>query len=270
MEARSAVPAPPGSLLSRDTIIAALTAALEPLPEVIAGYLGGSDATGRTDRWSDIDYQAIVEDDAIELAISTVLAALAALSPIAVSHRLPEPTWHGCSQVFVRLANADPAHFVDFAPMKRSHTDRFLEVERHGTPVVLFDKEGLVHLDPFDRAAHLARMEARLGRIRETFPLFQTLVTRAVHRGFTAEAGSAYRSHALHPLVEILRMRHCPDRYDFGVRYLDSDLPADVRARVEALALPASLDAIEEYRAQAEVLFFETLRELDAERATRE
>lgn len=267
MEARSTATPTPGPLLTRDAIIAALTKALEPLPYVLAGYLGGSDATGRTDAWSDVDYQVIVEDDAVEVAMTAALAALEALSPIAHRYRLPEPTWHGCSQVFASLAHADPAHFVDFVVMKRSHTDRFLEVERHGVALVLFDKEGLVHADPFDRAAHLARMEARLDVLRETFPLYQTLVTRAVRRGSPAEAAGAYRSYALGPLVELLRMRHCPDRYDFGSRYLDRDLPPELRAVVEELALPGSLAAIEEYRARAEALFIATLRAWDEERS---
>lgn len=35
--------------------------------------------------------------------------------------------------------------------------------------------------------------------------------------------------------VQLLRTIHCPSRWDFGLRYLDADLPADVRRRVEAL-----------------------------------
>ena len=255
--------------IPRQKIIDTLTAALEPLDYVLAGYLGGSDATGRTDVYSDVDYQAIVEDDRVEDAFGGALGALAALSPIVHEYRLPEPTWHGCSQVFLSLKGADPAHFVDFVVMKRSHEDRFLEPERHGLAIVLFDKLGLVTPDPFDRAAHLAKMEARFAVLRETFPLFQTLVTRAVSRGFPAEAAAAYQSHTFRPLVELLRMRYCPDRYDFGARYLDRDLPPKLRAEVESLALPPGLLEVEEYRARAEVLFRGTLRDWDEERGTR-
>ncbi len=33
-------------------------------------------------------------------------------------------------------------------------------------------------------------------------------------------------------MVRLLRVEHCPWRHDYGLRYLDEDLPADVAARV--------------------------------------
>jgi hypothetical protein len=107
-----------------------------------------------------------------------------------------------------------------------------------------------------------ARFDARLAILRERFPLFQTLVTRAVRRGFVAEATVAYQDRTYRPLIELLRIRHCPDRFDYGARYLDRDLPATVRAEVEALALPSSRDEVEAFRQRAEALFDATLAEL--------
>ena len=42
-------------------------------------------------------------------------------------------------------------------------------------------------------------------------------------RWFNAMA--SYLAYSIRPLVELLRMRHCPDRFDYGLRYLDRDLP---------------------------------------------
>ena len=36
-------------------------------------------------------------------------------------------------------------------------------------------------------------------------------------------------------MVRLLRIVHCPARHDFGLRYLDTDLPEGYAARVEAL-----------------------------------
>ena len=44
-----------------------------------------------------------------------------------------------------------------------------------------------------------------------------------------------YLRFALGPVVRMLRVEHCPWRHDYGLRYLDEDLPADVAARVAAL-----------------------------------
>ncbi len=113
-----------------------------------------------------------------------------------------------------------------------------------------------------------SRIDTRLAILRERFPLFQTLVTRAVRRGFVAEAAVAYQDYAYRPLIELLRIRHCPDRFDFGARYLDRDLPATVRAEVEALALPGSLDEVEEFRGRAAALVDATLAQLDGRGVT--
>ena len=43
------------AMVERKQIIDTLAAALEPLDWVRAAWLGGSDASGRTDEWSDVD-----------------------------------------------------------------------------------------------------------------------------------------------------------------------------------------------------------------------
>lgn len=251
-------------MIERQRMIDAIAGALEPRAWARAAWLSGSDATGRTDAWSDIDIQVLVEDDRVDDALETVRGALAALSPIAHRHRLPEPTWHGHAQEFLSLRDADPCHFVDLVVMRRSRGGRLLETERHGTALVLFDKHGDVRPEPFDRAAHDAKVEARVAELRQTFFLFQNLTTKAVRRGDVADAVQRFHAFTVRPLVELLRMRHCPDRFDFGLRYLDRDLPGDVRAEVVALMLPATLDAVEENRRRAEAMFRACLAARDA------
>ena len=259
------------SRIARTTIIDALRAALEATPAARAAFLGGSDATGRTDEHSDIDLVVIVDDGAVEQAFLAVHAALQQLSPISHRWRVPEPAWHGHSQEFLALRDADPAHFVDLLVMRATAAavpgGRFLEPARHGQPIVLFDRDGLIAPDPLDLVQLDARIAERLEVLRERFPLFQTLITRAVRRGFVAEAAVAYQDLALRPLIELLRIRHCPERFDYGARYLDRDLPAGVRSDVESLALPATLDQVESFRARAAELFDITLAELDRDRA---
>jgi predicted nucleotidyltransferase len=86
------------SSIPRSQIILALHEALEAMPEALAAYLGGSDASGRTDTWSDVDVVVVVEPGAVEAAFDAVHAALEGLSPIAHRWRLADPTWHGNSQ----------------------------------------------------------------------------------------------------------------------------------------------------------------------------
>ena len=250
--------------ITRREIIDCLKRRLAALDFIRALWLGGSDATGRTDEWSDVDLQLIVDDDRVEETFVAVRAALKTLAPVTHSWRLPEPTWHGHSQELLRIEDAGPFADVDLVVMKKSARDRFLEPERHGDAMVLFDRDGLVFPAPFDRAVHDEKLARRLAILRQQFPLFQVFVRKAVLRGMIAEAASLYQRVTIAALVELLRMRHAPERFDFGMRYLDRDLPPALRAKVEAWALPGSGEEMLLFQEKAGVLFAETLRALDA------
>lgn len=252
--------------LDRKTLIAALRTTLESDEAVRAAWLGGSDATGRRDAWSDIDVAVIARDEAVEAVFTRVEAALGALSPIELVYRVPSPTWHGHAQAFYRLRDAGPHLLVDFAVMALSSPPdrRFLEPERHGTAVALFDRDGLIAAPPFDRAAHLERMRSRLTALAQRFEMFQTMVVRSIERGLPADAAHFYHQFTFLPTVEALRMLHCPDRYDYGPRYLRDDLPADVCAAVERLALCGDLTTLRERREEAERLFRDAVARVNA------
>ena len=83
-------------------------------------------------------------------------------------------------------------------------------------------------------------------------------------RGNPIGAIAFCHSHTLQPLMTLLRIRHCPDRFDFGPRYARVDLPTELVRRIEPLWLAVSLEEIAEKQARAEQLFDEVLGELRA------
>lgn len=236
--------------ITRARIIAHLHARLEASPTILAAWLGGSEATGRSDALSDVDLQVMVGDDDVEGAFDLVASVLSELSPVTERHRLPDPTWHGHSQELFALRDASPDHVLDLAVVRHGspRETRFLEPERHGHARVLFDRTGEIKPVELDRAKHGQRMRARCAAIRSQLALFQPVITRAARRDFGAEAVGFYQAFALRPLVELLRMRHAPALFDYGLRYLDRDLPATARAFVEEHAFPANLDDLERMR----------------------
>ena len=249
-------------MLDRSTIIDTLHATLAAAPFAHAAWLAGSDATGRTDRWSDIDLSTVVDDEHVEDAFGLVERTLEALSPIEIRLRIPQPTWHGFDQAFYRLRDVEPTLMVDYSVMRLSNPQRFLEPERHGTPQILFDRGKIVQPATLDRAALAQRMRARLADLRERFPLFQNLVTKAVHRGSLVEAATSYQMITLRPLVDALRIRYVPERFDFGTRYLQFDLPAGTYSMIEWLATPSDGAGILERQAEAVRLFEETVDDI--------
>jgi nucleotidyltransferase-like protein len=230
--------------LERDALIQHLHARFASQEHVLAAWLGGSEATGRADRYSDIDLQLIVEDGLTESAFDDLHRFCEELAPIAVRHRLPEPIWHGFAQEFLRLEGCDPNHVVDFLviPSSTPPERRLLEPERHGVPRVLFDRGDWLVPPGIDREEHEYRMRGRLQTLRAVFDLHAPLITRSAARELPVEAGAFYQRFALQPLVELLRMRHDPDRFDFGLRYLDRDLPAAEYGLIRSLAFPRDAD----------------------------
>ena len=57
------------------------------------------------------------------------------------------------------------------------------------------------------------------------------------------EAHAFHVGYGVNPLVRLLRIKHCPARHDFGLRYLGTDLPPGYAERVAALLEGDSLQA---------------------------
>lgn len=254
-------------MLNRPQIIAALRSRLEPLAFIRAAWLGGSDATGRADDLSDVDLCLIVADGSVEPAAAAVHETLESLSAISIHYRLPMPTWHGFHQAFYQLVDAPEHLMIDWVIIESSTKHPWLEVERHGTPTILFDKDGLIAPDHIDRGAIDAAIERKVADLRLKFPLFRHLPVKLAARGLPVDAAHFYHNLVLRPLIDLLRCVHCPDRWDFGPRYVRSDLPAEEYTALVRLAYPRALEDLPQLVAEASALFEQTLSKWDAARA---
>lgn len=250
-------------MLTRQQILLALQQALEPLNHVHAMWEGGSAAFGHADEWSDVDVQIVVEDERVADAFTAAEAALLALSPFEIRWEVPQPAWHGHAQVFYKLQNASPYLMVDFVVMKASNPNKFLEPEIHGQATVLFDKNNALAVAPLDWAALHQQLAARLEQLRLTFPLFQSLTQKSVHRGWALEAVAFYNAFTLRPLMEVLRIKHSPAHHNWHVKVAHFDLPPEVFAQVEPLFFPRDLADLAAKRTEAERLFYATLASLE-------
>ncbi|MCP3903083.1 MAG: hypothetical protein GY715_05545, partial [Planctomycetes bacterium] len=204
----------------------------------------------------DVDLLVVAEDERVEDVFSALEPVLESLSPIDRRYRLPAPTWHGHEQAFYRFRDASPHTLLDLVVLELSSDERYLERERHGDAVVLLDRDGLVTPPPpLDWDAHRTRMERKLVDVLARFPIFQSFVLKAIERGQPTDAMQFYRGMTLIPLVELLRIRHCPERFDYGLRYLDRDLPAELKETVDRLSYAADMDELRRFQAEAEALF---------------
>jgi len=209
-------------------------------PDVLVIWVGGSAATGGYDDWSDLDVELLCAPGKHDEVYDRLLSRIRETFDIDHIWELPQSAWPDGRQCFVNHqhragALEEPTRIVDLHISSLSDAHRILDVRRHGTPLVLHDPDGLVELRPDDEAEIRQACEEWTEQIRQRRATAEWLVNRAVRRGQQPEALSFYLSFALGGLVRLLRIEHCPWRHDFGLRYLHTDLPADVAERVTAL-----------------------------------
>jgi hypothetical protein len=241
----------------REQISGVVCGALEPLPDVLAGWEGGSAAFGAVDSYSDIDLFFLVNDGAkFEQLYATVAASLRKLSPITACHDMAAGRYY-------QLKAAGEYLMVDLCLLRVSAPDRYLDVERHGRVRPLFDKGEWLHPRSSDLTTVANKREERRRELQEWFIASQIFVNKAIRRGHRAEALAAYWAATLKPLAELLRMRHSPARWDFGMRYMDRDLPPATYQKFCDLMFVRDLMDLEAKRVAAGAWGAELLRELE-------
>lgn len=246
-----------------ENIVSAMVEKLKKADYVDAVWEAGAASFGRVDEWSDIDLYVVCDDAHIENVITLVEGVLADLSEIDLKFRVPEPTWHGNSQVFWRLKGVSPFLFVDAAIMKRSSKEKFLQYSIHGKPFVHFDKTGVVKDDPVDTGEYLQEMKTRFESHKTTFEMFQVLVLKELNRGNAMEALSYYLSYILRPLVEVLRMKYTPWHYRFFTTYVYYEMPVDLVERLHRLYFVNDEEVLKKCRKEAEAWFWDVAKTMD-------
>ncbi|MDX6358743.1 MAG: hypothetical protein QOH37_1797 [Nocardioidaceae bacterium] len=209
-------------------------------PDVRVVFLGGSAVTGGFDEHSDIDVEVLATPGAAVAAYRRLLDAARRDFEVYAVWELPEATWPDGRQAFLNLTPdagdvSVPTRIVDLHVSDLADHHRIVDPRRHGEPLVVHDPDGLVELGPDDEEAMERERRDALAQIAARRPTAAWLVNRAVARGQVAEAVAFHLQFAVNPLVRLLRIVHSPARHDFGLRYLDTDLPAGYAERVEAL-----------------------------------
>jgi predicted nucleotidyltransferase len=253
-------------MITRIQVTNALKQALEPLGYVNAMWEAGAASFNRVDEWSDIDLAVDVADDKVEESFTAIEDALNKLTGIELTLVMPSNMWHGFEQKFYRLKNASPFLLVDLSIIKCSNPNKFLEKEIHGTPIIHFDKQHIITPHAFDLEAHKEKLRLRLDELRLKFDIFQPLVEKELNRKNHIEAIMFYLSWTLNPLLELLRTKHNVYHYNFGVRYVHYELPAEDIAKLEPLYYIKSGEELRTTWEKAKQLFNEEWEAANAKR----
>lgn len=234
---------------SKKLIVERMNEALASTPEVLAAWLGGSTATGFEDELSDTDIVAICEDP--QIVFSVLEKTLISLAPVPFVWKVEESIWKGFSQKFYVLAGTPETYYLDvgvFQSVSPQDYQEFFNVERHGKPIILFDKKGILQtasLAPHyetpqrvDLTQWMARFEIMYrtflkeslrGKYIDSFIFYQRLVTL---------------------WVQLLRHHQTPQKHDFGLRYIYRDFSQETAQEVEDLFKANTLEDMQRQAAR--------------------
>ncbi|MEM7165846.1 MAG: hypothetical protein AAF581_10300 [Planctomycetota bacterium] len=247
----------------RDRIKEAVGNALQPLSHVLAGWESGSVAFDLEDEYSDIDLNFLLDDASpVDPFYTAVESALETVSPIVASHSEPPGR-------YFKLTDGGDFLLVDVCTFQTANFAERLDSERHGRIRPLFDKGEWLRSDPSVAVSHVARRARRLEEHRVWFSISQSFVRKAILRGQHMEALAAFWGYTLKPLVELLRMRYCPPRWDFGMRYLDRDLPGPVYEELRQIMFVGETDDLPDHLSKATEWAERLIEQLEAESSPR-
>jgi hypothetical protein len=235
--------------LSRyDDVLTLLREHTGTTPAVRLAIVGGSAATGRYDDHSDLDVELWC-DGPPDATYDALLALLREQLDVDHVWEVLRERWpDGTRQLFAHLQPdpgdlSRPTRILDLAvhPLPESGVVA-IDPRRHGTPIALHDPDALLRLAHEDEGPHAASRATTIADTAGRRGTAEWLVRRALARGELVEAHAFYVRFALTPLVDLLRIAHCPARHDFGLRYLDTDLPPGYAERLQELLPGPDLD----------------------------
>ena len=244
--------------MTKTDIINKLVERLEPLDYYHALWLEGADANGTADEYSDIDLWADVEDAHADEAIVAAEAALQELAPF--DYQFANDNDHPQIRKRVyHLAGTSEFLIVDFCFQLHSRPKAefpYYEDDPLEAALVIFDKSGVIHINPGSPPVDAAANAELLKEMRHKFNEHMW-VTKYVRRGQYLEAWENYRYYVIDPLVCLLRMIHTPAFASYGCLHISLHVPpADLR-RLEEFTRVTTLNEIEANLPKAKAWFAE-------------
>lgn len=245
--------------MNQQKIIDALKEKLETNPAVHALWLEGSISNGSEDEYSDIDIVADVEKGKEDVIFQEIEDTLREMGDLDLCHEFSEPTdkvrykvlhIEGTSEHFLIDVNIQ-THGRDFSFIKDGVDEQ---------PLVLFDKSGVVTFNSVDIDKRKQKTEERLKELDVAF-YQRSKVRKYIARGKYLEAFAYYEKHILHPLVELLRLKHKPLEPGFWLVNISKHLPSTTLSQVEDIFRVTTLEEMEIKLQKAEKLYMETMTE---------
>jgi len=230
--------------MTRDKIIAHITAAIEPLPYTHALWLEGADGSETVDEYSDLDFWLDFDDEYETQIISAVETALENLAPIDYKYIMEHPHPKIRQRIY-HLGGTSKYLMIDFCWQLHSHDEgMYIRDNKIEAAKILFDKSNVIRYkdyDPSDFASHNAAfLEKCMYRFTQ-----HSRILKYVRRNRYAEALASYHHYVIEPMVGVLRLLHTPAHVDYHLTHISQHIPENELKLLEYFLRVATIDDIE-------------------------
>ena len=138
------------------------------------------------------------------------------------------------------LANMNPYHFIEVT--LHSHSNNYEFIEGIRKVKVLFDKDGITTLKPFDKNSYDKMLIERKKFLSEKIELGEISVKKEIIRKQFMDAMHNYQFWLVEPIIELARIKYAPLKISYGLKHGSRDLPKNTVAEIESLYMISSLE----------------------------
>lgn len=229
---------------ARQKILKHLQTKLETNEQVYAMWLEGSDGTGTSDEFSDLDINVDVEDSYELEALSFIRKSLEELGTLDSISVVTQPNEHLWFQVF-HMHGTSPHLLIDVNIQRHSRNFSFCRQNTAETPLVLFDKANVITFHDVNAHDLEKRMQSEIKICNSRIDQYSR-VEKYIKRGNFLEAFAYYQRYVLEPIVHMARIIHSPLNTDYNLVRISQQLPSNVLHKIEYLYQISSLQDIED------------------------
>jgi predicted nucleotidyltransferase len=233
-------------MMTKDNIINKIKPYIENHDHIIAAWEGGSRATGNEDIYSDLDLMIVTDNHQKESVFKTLVDYFDTEYGIERQYRVKEPTWHGFSQIFLKLKGTPDYFYIDMAVMTKDTEDKFISRKRHGHGNIWFDKEGILDDSPLPKEIIQEKGKTLYERATSVDFLFIIETNKYIYRQNFSEAFTSMVRFLQNSASVIFNLEHRPYQVDFGLRYAYKAYPEYDFNLVDSCLKAYSIASLEE------------------------
>lgn len=243
----------------RERIISKLKEGLLNNSSIYAFWLEGADATGKIDKYSDIDIWLDVKDgqeDRIFKEIKLILLKLAEIDvELEVGHPHPK-----IRQKFFHLKGTSDFLIIDVCLQSHSRVFWYTKEYAGEKVKIIFDKCKVVKFRKLDKDKFNREIIERTKYLQKIFSFYQIWIKKELKRKNFLGAFNYYHLKILQPLVELFRIKYQPTKKDYYLKDIKIDLPKNIVLKLDNLYKIKSLSDIEKNVKIANNLFYKILK----------